>query len=102
MNMSEYALTKRKAIAERAKIKEQEHAALRNDRAKNAAKLFQTASVSEIAKVVGQSRQFVDQIKKGVAPLPLPCVELIHARYAIYGITEAYLMTLTKAEKDNI
>ncbi len=100
--MSEYALTKRKAIAERAKIKEQEHASLRHDRAKNATKLFQTASVSEIAKIVGQSRQFVYQIKKGAAPLPLPCVEVIHARYAMYGITEDYLMTLTKAEKDNI
>lgn len=100
--MSEYALTRKQAIAERAKIKEQEHAALRNDRAKNAVKLFQVASVSEIARVVGQSRQFVDQIKKGAAPLPLPCVELIHARYAIYSITTEYLMTLTKAEKDNI
>ena len=100
--MSEYALTKRKAIAERAKIKEQEHAALRNDRRNNAIKLFQTASVSEIARVVGQSRQFVDQIKKGAAPLPLPCVELIHARYAMYGVTTEYLMTLTKAEKDNV
>ncbi len=75
---------------------------LRKHRAKNASTLFLYFSSKTIAETIGKSPAFVSKIKNGESPLPLECIEPLHARLAIYGITEDYLMTLTKAEKDNI
>jgi len=76
--------------------------ALKRMREKNARKLFQVASGKSIAETIGKGGDFVSKIKLGSSPLPRKYIELLHARYGIYGITIEYLETLTKDEKDRL